>query len=82
MLQLTDDALPLPTLTTLLVALSTFSRCQNGNLQLILCQLVGNHVELRGGQICGFAGREETDEANADTFVLDLGTKVWSRANC
>jgi hypothetical protein len=44
-------------------------------------RLVGNRVELRGGQICGFAGREETDEANTHTFVLDLGTKVWSCAN-
>jgi ankyrin repeat protein len=44
-------------------------------------RLVGNRIELRGGQICGLARREETDEANADTFVLDLGTKIWSRTN-
>ena len=41
-------------------------------------KLVGNLIEVTGGEVCRVIGREECLEDNDRRFVLDLGTMMWS----
>ena len=42
-------------------------------------RLVGNCIEVTGGEICNLVGAEEQFVENEERFVLDLGTRIWSK---
>jgi hypothetical protein len=42
-------------------------------------RLVGNCIEVTGGEICNQVGAEEQFVENEERFVLDLGTRIWSK---
>jgi hypothetical protein len=42
-------------------------------------RLVGNCIEVTGGEICNLVGAEEQFVESEERFVLDLGTRIWSK---